>query len=58
MITIKLATSKTLVENIIEAYNKEYNDSITILQVESIILDIPFIKVNGKEVSWASVKLN
>lgn len=58
MIAIKLETSKTLVENIIEAYNKEYNDSITILQVESITLDTPFIKVNGKEVSWTSVKLD
>lgn len=58
MISIKIATSKTLVDNIIEAYNKEYNASITILNVESISLDIPFIKVNGKEVSWTSVKLN
>lgn len=49
MIAIKLETSKTLVENIIEAYNKEYNDSISILEVESIILDTPFIKVNGKK---------
>lgn len=57
MITIKLKTSKALVDNIIEAYNKEYNASITIMDVESLILDVPFIKLNGKEISWSSVYL-
>ncbi len=57
MIAIKLKVRKTLVDNIIEAYNKEYNASITIMDVESLILDVPFIKLNGKEISWSSVYL-
>ena len=57
MLKIKLETSKALVDNIIDAYNKEYNASITTMDIESLILDVPFIKLNGKEVSWSSVYL-
>ena len=57
MLKIKLETSKALVDNIIDAYNKEYKASITTMDIESLILDVPFIKLNGKEVSWSSVYL-
>lgn len=57
MITIKIETTKELLDNIIEAYNKEYNTSITVMDVKSLILAVPFIKLNGKEVSWSSVYL-
>lgn len=57
MITIKIETTKELLDNIIEAYNKEYHTSITVMDVKSLILAVPFIKLNGKEVSWSSVYL-
>lgn len=48
METSKIEISKTLINNIIDAYNKEYSYSITMADVESLILGIPFIKLSDK----------
>ncbi len=58
METIKLETGMSLIDNIITAYNKIYDTPITILDVSSLILDVPFIKLNGKEITWDSVNLS
>ena len=54
MITIKIKTTKELLDNIIEAYNKEYKESITVMDVKSLVLGLT-IMLNDKPVSWSSV---
>lgn len=54
MITIKIKATKELLDNIIEAYNKEYKESITVMDVKSLVLDLT-IMLNDKPVSWSSV---
>lgn len=52
---IKLETTKKLLNNIVEAYNKKYDSAITIMDIKSLVFDVPFIKLNGQEISWNSV---
>lgn len=54
MITIKIKTTKELLDNIIEAYNKEYKETITVMDVKSLVLGLT-IMLNDKPVSWSSV---
>ena len=55
MITIKIKVTKELLDNIIEAYNKEYKESITVMDVKSLVLGLT-IMLNDKPVSWSSVR--
>ena len=54
MVTIKVKATKELLDNIIEAYNKQYKESITIMDVKSLVLGLT-IMLNDKPVSWSSV---
>lgn len=54
MITIKIKATKELLDNIIEAYNKEYKESITVMDVKSLVLGLT-IMLNDKPISWSSV---
>lgn len=54
MITIKVKATKELLDNIIEAYNKEYKETITVMDVKSLVLGLTII-LNDKPVSWSSV---
>lgn len=54
MITIKIKATKELLDNIIEAYNKEYKETITVMDVKSLVLGLT-IMLNDKPVSWSSV---
>ena len=54
MITIKIKVTKELLDNIIEAYNKKYKESITVMDVKSLVLGLT-IMLNDKPVSWSSV---
>lgn len=54
MITIKIKATKELLGNIIEAYNKEYKETITVMDVKSLVLGLT-IMLNDKPVSWSSV---
>lgn len=54
MITIKIKATKELLDNIIEAYNKEYKESITVMDIKSLVLGLT-IMLNDKPVSWSSV---
>lgn len=54
MITIKVKATKELLDNIIEAYNKEYKETITVMDVKSLVLGLT-IMLNDKPVSWSSV---
>ena len=40
MIAIKIKATKELLDNIIEAYNKEYKESITVMDVKSLVRKI------------------
>lgn len=51
MITIK----KELLNSIVEVYNKEYNESITIMDIKSLVLGLTII-LNDKPLSWSSIK--
>ena len=51
-----MTATKELLDNIIEAYNKEYKESITAIDVKSLILGLT-IMLNDKPVSWSSVYL-
>ena len=54
MVTIKVKATKELLDNIIEAYNKQYKESITIMDVKSLVLGLT-IMLNDKPVSWSLV---
>ena len=54
MITIKIKATKELLDNIIEAYNKEYKETITVMNVKSLVLGLT-IMLNDKPISWSSV---
>lgn len=54
MITIKIKATKELLDSIIEAYNKEYKETITVMDVKSLVLGLT-IMLNDKPISWSSV---
>lgn len=55
MTTIKIKITKGLLDSIIEVYNKEYNESITIMDIKSLVLGLTII-LNDKPLSWSSIK--
>lgn len=54
---MKVQLSKQLLNAIIAAYNKE-NDPIEASNIDTLILGIPFIKVNNTLIEWSIVNLS
>ena len=54
---MKVQLSKQLLNAIITAYNKE-NDPIEASDIETLILGVPFIKVNDTLIEWDIVNLS
>ena len=54
---MKVQLSKQLLDAIIVAYNKE-NTLIEASDIDTLILDIPFIKVNNTLIDWSIVNLS
>ena len=54
---MKVQLTKQLLDTIITAYNKEY-DSIEASDIDTLILDVPFIKVNNTLIDWSIVNLS
>lgn len=54
---MNIQLSKQLLDAIIAAYNKE-NDPIEASDIETLILGIPFIKVNNTLIEWEMVNLD
>lgn len=53
---MKVQLSKQLLDAIIAAYNKE-NDPIEASGIDTLILGVPFIKVNNTLIDWEIVDL-
>lgn len=53
---MNIQLSKQLLDAIIDAYNKEYNP-IEASDIETLILGVPFIKVNDTLIEWDIVNL-
>lgn len=54
---MNIQLSKQLLNAILAAYNKEY-DPITVSDIDTLILGIPFIKVNNTLIEWEIVNLS
>lgn len=54
---MKAVISNKLLENIIDAYNRENKTNISVSDVKTLDLAVPNIYLNGKEVSWMSIRL-
>lgn len=54
---MNIQLSKQLLDAIIAAYNKE-NGPIEASDIETLILGIPFIKVNNTLIEWEMVNLD
>lgn len=54
---MNIQLSKQLLDVIIDAYNREY-DPIEASDIETLILGIPFIKVNNTLIEWEIVNLS
>ena len=54
---MKVQLSKQLLDAIIVAYNKE-NALIEASDIDTLILDVPFIKVNNILIDWSIVNLS
>lgn len=54
---MKIQLSKRLLDTIIAAYNKE-NTHIEVSDIDTLILDVPFIKVNNTLINWEIVNLS
>lgn len=53
---MNIQLSKQLLDAIIAAYNKE-NDPIEVSDIDTLILGVPFIKVNDTLIEWDIVNL-
>lgn len=53
---MNIQLSKQLLDAIIAAYNKEY-DRIEVSNIKTLILGVPFIKVNNTLIEWEMVNL-
>lgn len=53
---MKIQLSKQLLVSIITAYNKE-NDPIKASDIDTLVLGVPFIKVNNTLIEWSIVNL-
>lgn len=54
---MKVQLSKQLLDSIITAYNKE-NDPIEASDIDTLVLGVPFIKVNNTLIDWEMVNLS
>lgn len=54
---MKVQLSKQLLDAIIAAYNKE-NTPIKASDIDTLILGVPFIKVNNTLIEWELVNLS
>ena len=54
---MKIQLSKQLLDAIIVAYNKE-NAPIEASDINTLILDVPFIKVNNTLIDWSIVNIS
>lgn len=54
---MKVQLSKQLLDAIIAAYNKEY-DSIEASDIDTLVLGVPFIKINNTQIEWDIVNLS
>lgn len=54
---MKVQLSKQLFDAIIAAYNKE-NDPIEASDIDTLILGVPFVKVNNTLIEWSIVNLS
>lgn len=54
---MNIQLSKQLFDTIIAAYNKE-NDPIEASDIDTLILGVPFIKVNNILIKWSIVDLS
>ena len=54
---MKVQLSKQLLDTIIVAYNKE-NALIEASDIDTLILDVPFIKVNNTLIDWSIINLS
>ena len=54
---MKVQLSKQLLDAIIAAYNKE-NDPIKASDIDTLVLGVPFIKVNDTLIEWSIVNLS
>lgn len=54
---MKVQLSKQLLDAIIATYNKE-NDPIEASDIDTLVLGVPFIKVNNTLIDWEMVNLS
>lgn len=54
---MKVQLSKQLLDAIIAAYNKE-NAPIEASDIDTLVLGVPFIKVNNTMIDWEMVNLS
>ena len=54
---MKVQLSKQLLDAIIAAYNKE-NTPIEALDIDTLVLGVPFIKINNTLIDWEIVNLS
>lgn len=54
---MNIQLSKQLLDAIIDAYNKE-NDPIEVSDIDTLVLDVPFIKINNTLIEWEIVNLS
>ena len=54
---MKVQLSKQLLNAIIAAYNKE-NTPIKVSDIDTLVLGVPFIKINNTLIDWEIVNLS
>ena len=54
---MKVQLSKQLLDAIIAAYNKE-NTPIEVSDIDTLVLGVPFIKVNNTLIDWEIINLS
>ena len=54
---MKVQLSKQLLDAIITAYNKK-NASIKVSDIDTLVLGVPFIKINNTLIDWEIVNLS
>lgn len=54
---MNIQLSKQLLNAIIDAYNKEY-DPIEASDIDTLVLGVPFIKINNTLIEWSIVNLS
>lgn len=54
---MNIQLSKQLLDAIIAAYNKEY-DHIEVSDIDTLVLGVPFVKVNNTLIEWSIINLS